>query len=106
MSGEPELHSGGERNRGSLGVGTIAALTVAAGGRGYLAGRCPGPVERVVRGHWLAGDGGGLAGGAGGFDDDPGDDAGVRDQGQVAGVDPGDVGLGALGHEPQQKRAG
>lgn len=52
--------------------------------------------------HRLAGDGGRLAGGAGGFDDDLGDDAGVRDQGQVAGVDRGDVGLGALGHGLQQ----
>src|SRR2546423_4053127 len=39
-------------------------------------------------GHRPADDGSRLAGGAGGFDDDPGDDAGVGDQGQVAGVDP------------------
>jgi hypothetical protein len=64
------------------------------------------PVSRTRRtgcaGHRLAGDGSGLAGGAGGFDDDPGDDAGVGDQGQVAGVDRGDAGFGAVGHGLQQ----
>ena len=53
-------------------------------------------------GHRPAGDGSRLAGGAGGLDDDLSDDAGVGDQGQVSGVDLGDVGLGALGHGFQQ----
>ena len=40
-------------------------------------------------------------GGVGGVDDDAGHGAGVGDQGQVPGVDLGDVGVRTVGHEQQ-----
>jgi hypothetical protein len=61
MSGEPELQSRGERIRGSLGVGTIAALAVVARQKTRRRPVPPTGGTGCAGAHRLAGDGGGLA---------------------------------------------
>src|SRR6266702_1714307 len=72
-----------------------------SGGKREVAGRCPLRIAGWA-GHWPAGWYGCSAGGAGCPQNDPGDGVGAGDQGQVAGVDVGDAGTGALGHGLQQ----